>query len=107
MAAVVSSALAAPSHAPSTILGNGAYSCGTWTADRRDGGEVWDTDRSWLAGYLSGYSVFGGSITNVIEGLDRDARAQWVDNYCDAHPLDPIYTAADALIAELRRRGGR
>jgi len=89
----------------STILGTGTASCGTWTADKQENGPAWVGDLEWLSGYLSAYSAYKlPSERDVAHGLDEGAREAWVSNYCLAHPLDEIYVAADALIAELKHR---
>jgi hypothetical protein len=88
------------------ILGNGSISCGEWTKERQKHRAVTVSDEAWLAGYLSGYSVYdGGDVIN--KDLDRGARAAWVSNYCLNHPLDSISIAADELILELKRRASR
>lgn len=86
-----------------SIIGAGALSCGNWTADyeTRDVG-LW-VDAAWLAGYLSAYTAYHPA-GDVTKNLDPAARDAWVTNYCQAHPLDFIFQAADALIAELRAR---
>jgi GNAT superfamily N-acetyltransferase len=81
-------------------------SCGTWTVDRQNDGPVWATDKAWLAGYLSAYSAYRVEKVDVIDGTDAGARVEWVAGYCLNHPLDHIHVAADALIAELKRRAG-
>jgi hypothetical protein len=43
-------------------------------------------------------------LPDLLQDTDADAIASWMDNYCRAHPLDPIDTAADQLAAELLKR---
>jgi nitric oxide reductase large subunit len=90
-----------------TILGNGSYSCGDWTAEHQKQDNVTQGDNAWLAGYLSGYSAYNGDGVDVIKNLNAGAREAWVSNYCQTHPLDGIYTAADQLILELKRRASQ
>lgn len=88
-----------------TVIGTGTRSCGEWTDDQRHG--VLLPDEAWLAGYLSGYSVYSIDGINVTKGLDPGARDGWVSNYCLNHPLDPIWMAADQLIVELKRQASQ
>jgi hypothetical protein len=41
---------------------------------------------------------------DFIKGGDFASVVAWIDNYCSAHPLDSIGTAALALVFELRSR---
>ena len=38
---------------------------------------------------------------NLAEGTDADGVFAWIDNYCSAHPLETIYSAAEALVVTL------
>jgi hypothetical protein len=97
-----------------TVLGYGNKSCGAWIEARRASNANADIFQSWVAGFLSGAnSVINSSPAVGIDTL-KEASAQgdarglwaWIDNYCQAHPLNSLATAADALGGELIHRAG-
>ena len=68
----------------------------------------------WVAGFLSGAnSILAGSEYHIdtLEHASAETDVQglwaWIDNYCQAHPLDAVAQAADALGGELIRRAGK
>jgi hypothetical protein len=78
------------------IIGAGVSSCGKWTADQSQ--ETPIADDQWILGFLSGVAFMGsGPETNPLNGLDAQAVWAWIDNYCQAHPLDSIATAGIAF----------
>jgi hypothetical protein len=83
------------------IVGHGAVSCGEWTQNRGDK-FLAIVDESWVAGYLSGYSIW--STDDYPKLPDAAARAAWMNNYCRSHPLDQIHQSVNQLIFELQRR---
>jgi hypothetical protein len=85
------------------IIGPGASSCGTWTVDQRTNHGLYHLDQAWVLGFLSGIGYMGGSNSNPLRGLDSDAVTAWIDNYCQAHPLEGIATAA-AVFARVHPR---
>jgi hypothetical protein len=89
--------------AANTIIGIGADSCGTWTADRNNRNQV-ITDTQWVLGYVAGMGFLSGK--DLLSGLDYGAVVSWVNNYCEAHPLEQVADAAIALGIELARRHG-
>jgi hypothetical protein len=40
-------------------------------------------------------------VTDGLRGTDAEGIARWIDPYCEAHPLDNVETATDALALEL------
>ena len=63
----------------------------------------------WVAGYLSGANVEAGANVDATEpealiGTDFDGLMAWIDNYCQANPLDKVVEAAQALLQTLRSR---
>jgi hypothetical protein len=99
---VVSSADARDSF---TIIGAGVESCGTWTAETHR--SVGSLNHSWLLGYVTAFNRYWLSIDkNVAQGTNAEGLIAWMDNYCQAHPLDNISKAADNLIDELLRTSG-
>jgi hypothetical protein len=84
-----------------TIAGLGNSSCGTWTTARREQRAA--SYEQWVLGFLNGIgfkSVSASGGGDPLNGLDTDAVWAWVDNYCQANPLDPIWTAAVQLSLE-------
>jgi hypothetical protein len=75
-------------------IGPGVASCGTWTADRRmPHSSIAHIDESWVLGFLSALGWRAENGDDPLRGLDSNAVAGWIDNYCQAHPLDDIATA--------------
>lgn len=91
------------------LVGSGLVSCGTWTADRRayerpgpatHSSQSELQDAAWVVGFLSGIGFMGELSNNGADPLDNvDAEGvwAWIDNYCQAHPIDNIATAAEAF----------
>jgi hypothetical protein len=76
------------------LIGSGTGSCGTWSADRRQPPPVAFQDEQWVLGFLSGIGFVGDGGDNPLNGVDAAAVWGWMDNYCQAHPLESIATAA-------------
>jgi|SRR5271167_1739262 len=86
------------------VWGSGIVSCGSWTKEPKNTPARHQRE-GWLLGFLSGYNWY--AVNNQALLLeDGNAFITWVDNYCAAHPLGEIVSAASALIAELQRRNG-
>ena len=84
------------------VLGNGNGSCGSWTRDK----SLNPVQRAWVFGYVTASSQWllppeRGVMRNLAEGTDADGVSAWVDNYCSSHPLETIYSAAEALVVVL------
>ena len=57
----------------------------------------------WLSGFLSGVNLFGERSGHLKGGVDDpNGVLKWIDTYCHAHPEDPIWAAAGALVFDLR-----
>jgi hypothetical protein len=102
-----------PAAAQQFMMGQGTSSCGSWTEARRTKALHQHTHQQWVFGFLSGANLglvdpANKTITpyapDFIKGGDFDSVVAWIDNYCSAHPLDSIGTAALALVFELRSR---
>jgi hypothetical protein len=98
--------------AQTTVLGVGNRSCGSWTEARRANNNSANIFEGWVAGFLSGSnSITTNSFTiDTLKEPSAQGDAQglwaWIDNYCQAHPLNSVASAADALGGELIRRAG-
>lgn len=87
-----------------TIKGGGAASCGAWTEARRlraiaGQGEHFLYE-SWVLGFLSGIGFVGEDNDDPLHGLDYQGVLAWIDNYCQAHPIDNVSHAAIAFYRE-------
>jgi hypothetical protein len=79
-----------------TGMGNGTASCGTWTVARRDGRAV--AHQEWVLGFLTGFGFGRAGNSDPLNGVDGQWVWVWIDNYCQAHPLDPILKAGIAFV---------
>jgi hypothetical protein len=86
------------------IRGAGTASCGQWTAYRKPGDLLAAAFESWLMGYLSAFATFQEGGREILGGTDNMAFVGWVSNFCKAHPLDSINSAALALVTEMTRK---
>lgn len=90
-------------------LGHGLSSCDAWIQARKIHNVDQMTMEQWVAGYLSEANLVGPDIDapdipDLLKGEDWAGLTDWIDNYCSAHPLDRLYTAANGLVVELGRR---
>ncbi len=83
-----------------TVLGFPNTSCGAWVTYRGGNARVQAFYLElWVLGFLSGIGYAGsGSGLNPLNGVDADGVSAWIDNYCQAHPLDRIVEAATAFV---------
>jgi hypothetical protein len=87
-------------------LGEGLSSCGDWLDKRPQAPLRVIPEAAWVLGFLTAASQYSvtASPKNIAHGLTVNGIEHWVDNYCTAHPLDNIDTAASALVSELATR---
>jgi hypothetical protein len=80
------------------VIGAGAASCGTWTKYRSDPQAhfVASVEVNWVLGFLSGIG-YARAGADPLRGMDPAGVSGWIDNYCRAHPIDPIHLAAVAF----------
>jgi hypothetical protein len=79
------------------LLGAGASSCGTWTADRS--AKTANDDVQWVLGFLSAYNTFGPDPShNISHSTDVNGVLGWIDNYCREHPLAMMVEAVTVFI---------
>ena len=106
----------APAHSAASAYTYGVVnkSCGMWTANPLHVSDTNGSQVTWegsseglimqgsMLGYVSGVAVglavAGGQ---ELRHTDVGAMQAWMTQYCAAHPLDRIATAADALVHEL------
>ena len=107
---VVTASLPSPTRSagdvPFTNLGEGLTSCGEWLDKRHSGTSRVIPEAAWVLGFVTAASQYTvtGSSKNIAHGLTGSGIDHWVDNYCAAHPLDNIDSAAVALVRELSNR---
>jgi hypothetical protein len=92
-----SAAAQTPSQTPSTIMGVGVLSCSAWTTARHEGGAL--EHGAWVLGFLCGIRTAriswpSGEVVDHLLGTDRDGVLAWIDNYCQARPLEKVVAAA-------------
>lgn len=87
-------------------IGAGTTSCGSWTSHKASNIDLYNFKQSWLGGYMTAQSQAINAVRNVdiLAGTDFAALRAWVDNYCQAHPLETLNDAAIQLTVELSRR---
>ena len=82
----------------------GSQSCGAWVADdRATPTPVSYARTAWFLGFVSGYGASSSERGQSLRMTDADAMFAWIDNYCQAHPLETIATAAGVLVLELKQ----
>jgi hypothetical protein len=89
------------------VLGSGTSSCGQWLEDRETAGpDGYFLQDSWVNGYLTGHQDGDGEASGLTENQTSDlpARNAWIDNYCQANPLNDLTDAARGLWDELSSR---
>jgi len=53
----------------------------------------------WLVGYVTAFNAFNDQKKNI-QNIDVESAAYWLKNYCEAHPLSRVSSAAWALVIE-------
>jgi hypothetical protein len=56
--------------------------------------------QSWVVAFISGV---GATDKYTLKETDSDAMLVFVDNYCQANPLEDIAAAAETLVYELKK----
>jgi hypothetical protein len=88
---------------PVLILGEGTETCGSWL-QYRSRAPMSFVQEAWVRGFLTGMNAAQSEKNDVGKGSDPAAENLWMDNYCRAHPLDTVYTAAVGLWFTLSNR---
>ncbi len=81
------------------VYGLGSDSCGTWNTDRHDF-TTHLAQFSWVEGFVTGVTL----VTPTVKSRDTDADGmeQWMDQYCQQHPLTRLIGASEALLDALK-----
>lgn len=100
--------LASPSYAldakgswSSRGVGSGGGSCGDYVREDEASRRKYE---HWLMGFVSGVNSARSGRVDFSSGVTAQGLAQWAENYCKANPLSSFAEAADALIAELKKK---
>ena len=80
----------------------GAISCGEWVASQANTASI--AQQYWLSGFLSGMAA--GTQEDVLYGVSGESLTLWVDNYCQANPLENTFSAGILLFMELKKQKG-
>lgn len=102
----------APPRGPGDVTGlvvmtpSGPATCATWIQWRAPDANPIDKASIvfWVEGYLSGLAA--GSHHDVIGLFRTKALADWLDQYCRAHPQTKLQLAVNALGIEMVRHAG-
>jgi hypothetical protein len=81
-------------------LGVGTETCGSWTAARKNpDGLNAHLEAQWVVGFLSGASMLHEGIAHdgkaPLKEMDGRGVWAWIDNDCQAHPVEAISDAAE------------
>jgi hypothetical protein len=88
------------------MTGSGTVSCGSWSAHRREydpggkstiGSQKSMDESAWVLGFLSGIGFIHTNGADPLDGVDADGVWAWIDNYCQAHPIENVGQAAAAF----------
>jgi hypothetical protein len=92
-----------------TTLGEGTMSCGEWVDRRRAEPKRVLPEAAWVSGYVTAMARLDSAKTGreIARGLEGAGLDHWIDNYCAAHPLENLETAAFNLVADLKARASR
>jgi hypothetical protein len=81
--------------------GSADRSCGVYLEAREQRDAYLDGSAefiNWLGGYLSGVNAMSLSTTNVLGNAELKDALQWLERYCNDHPLTSFGNAVDALV---------
>ena len=89
-----------------TVRGEGFASCAVWLREHAARTERRPVQDSYILGYVNaaaGMLDIPGveDVSSMLRNADLVA---WIDEFCGAHPEEPLIRAADQLIRELARR---
>lgn len=87
------------------ISARGAPSCGEWVKNRTEHNLYESVNITWLMGFLSGLAI--GKDVNFLPDTDAKSLYLWIDNYCQANPLENVSLAGYLLSLELVKRTRR
>lgn len=89
--------LATPCYADSSVFS--ARTCADWTEHRTISSSQSEVDEAWIVGYISGLSA--SADIDFIKVINIDSIKEWIDRYCETHPLKYLQDGGQALAMEL------
>jgi hypothetical protein len=92
-----------PPFVPGMVYGQGTKSCGAWTTDAAVPTHdvryrAHTENKSWVVGYVTGATAGGMRLRQS----DSLGMVTFIDQFCQANPLDDISKATFALVKALR-----
>ena len=90
----------------SGIVGAGVSSCGKFLVVAKDHAEIQNFFVAWTQGYLSALNVYHLSRGTTTDLSNAEGQKLWINNFCEAYPLEKYVVAVTALWAELRDHQG-
>lgn len=88
----------------------GLRKCSDWNRDMADekaispkfgSGIAAASDRSWLAGFVSGINMALTDRTDLLSDMDLQTASDWVDTYCKKNETSDVAEAVSNLYVEL------
>jgi len=90
--------------AAEAVLRQGNISCVSWIESRGNNNPLAATRTAWVLGFVTAFNQYGSKTEgDVSGGKDTEVLMARIDDHCRLHPLDNLYNASSALVAELRR----
>ncbi len=88
------------------VRGEGLAPCIAWVQEHDRKSSRQHAQDSWLLGYVSAASAMLEipGVEDVSAPFHNIDLVMWIDDYCSAHPNEPLIRAADALMRDLARR---
>ena len=89
-----------------TVRGEGNASCNAWTREHAARSNRQRDQDSYILGYVNAAASMLEipTVEDVSAPFHNADLITWIDDYCNAHPDDPVIRAADALMRDLARR---
>lgn len=85
------------------IKGAGGISCGQYIEDKRNSPRLKHlANMHWVQGFVTGVNF--AESNNLGAGIDMNAMAQYIENYCLKNPLNDLADASTDLVSALRKR---
>ncbi len=87
------------------IYGNGVRTCGTYVTEQH-GSPDKVMNVTWALGFITGVGiVWKATVHTQMADTDEGAVEIWLNNYCQAHPLEQFANAVNALAETLLQQG--
>lgn len=107
---IILALVSTPSWADWAIKGEGNFSCPDYVSAKRSNSAKLYSSATWVQGFISGvnYQRALEKDTDSFIGQDFPATSivRWLENYCRDNPQDYLSDAAEALVVDLKDKGG-